>query len=200
MPGPDDSARRRRVPRSSPPFQIRWYYGTSGNTPEQPERRRIRGNRHLPIIASGRTTDWPGGILLFFEGHLVFELDRGEVIDSRMTSFSSSKFDRRMSYDASHLPRRGCRSKPRVASKASAPWVEFGKRGHFPEGVAQCGNACTSSSARCLWNPVGVLVLVLSVSQGGAAAPLTLGYVVKPLRGNRLRQPMSSGQTWNYCH
>ena len=35
-------------------------------------------------------------------------------------------------------------------------------------------------------------------SQGGAAAPLTLGYVVEPLRGKGFRASVNFGQTWNY--
>ena len=96
--------------------------------------------------------------------------------------FSSSRF-RSPRWDATNaLRRRRSTAKPRVANGVSAPWVV-----ERPEPQPQRGCTIAKQSQKQGFNdcrtPSGYVILTPIPTQGGAASPLTLGFVVKPLRG-----------------
>jgi len=87
------------------------------------------------------------------------------------------------------LPRRGWIRQPGVASGASAPWVGGYDPSPTPRGLHKPSSVRITFAVeplRC-GTLAGFDSGIDTYSQGGAAAPLTLGFRMQPLRGKDLR-------------
>ncbi|MEX0717324.1 MAG: complex I subunit 1 family protein [Planctomycetaceae bacterium] len=131
----------------------------------------------LLVSGLGRTTliDWPAG----WSRPLGDRMPRQEAREEeRVTRNAAGE-----SVSEASVPRRGSTTQPRVASGASAPWVGSPTTGIDPVRVAQDVSIEIAAARPCCGTLSGFETSSCLETQGGAASPLTLGFVVKPLRG-----------------